>query len=324
MDGVENLVEAKRNENQGMVRLVFALVIISLMVSTIAIILSATSLSKEGTTINVGDAAGSTGGSSAGKLADDVWTFAIGHDGSNVEYLDRTSGTLRGFHVDIVNAVCAQANKNCRLVWDVYGNCWNSRAGEQARGGPGLMGGWYDACTGWFNTYERAITFKFTNPLRKKINGQFVVKQGNPSNFDPTSIGSTQKLGFGDGWSTDEHCLARNSDTISGVPLDSSQVVHYSTREQLIAAILNDEVVAGFSNAHTLLDSGLQQIGPDITNCQRAGGSIMTRMQSTLPDWWNPAFDALKANGAYKDICAKIDNEHGSQRGFAGDVVCLD
>lgn len=66
MDGVENLMEAKRNENQGMVRLVFALVIISLMVSTIAIILSATSLSKEGTTINVGDAAGSTGGSSAG------------------------------------------------------------------------------------------------------------------------------------------------------------------------------------------------------------------------------------------------------------------
>ncbi|XP_041459215.1 uncharacterized protein LOC121410902 [Lytechinus variegatus] len=322
MDG-ETLVMAKSNENQGLIRITIILVIISLMVSTIAIILSATSLSREGTTINVGDA-GSTTGSSAGKLADDVWTFAIGHDGSNVEYFDQTSGTLRGFHVDIVNAVCAQANKNCRLIWDVYSNCWDSQAGQLARGGIGLMGGWYDACTGWFNTYERALTFKFTNPIRKKFNGQFFVKQGNPNSFNPTSIGSTQKIGFGDGWSSDEHCLGRNSDTISGVPLDPSQVVHYGNRNQLIDAVNNNEVVAVFTNAHTLLNSGLEQVGPTITNCQRAGGSIMTPMQSTLPDWWNPAFDALKQSGAYKDICAKLDNEHGSQRGFGGDVVCLD
>ncbi len=44
--------------------------------------------------------------------------------------------------------VCQRANKNCRIVADVFTRCWDSEAGHVARGGIGLMGGWYDACQG--------------------------------------------------------------------------------------------------------------------------------------------------------------------------------
>ena len=44
--------------------------------------------------------------------------------------------------------VCRIANKNCRLVYDIWQRCWDSEQGEVPRGGVGLMSGWYDACAG--------------------------------------------------------------------------------------------------------------------------------------------------------------------------------
>lgn len=44
--------------------------------------------------------------------------------------------------------VCKVANKNCRVVYDVWNRCWDSVSGQVARGGVGLMDSWYDACAG--------------------------------------------------------------------------------------------------------------------------------------------------------------------------------
>ncbi len=44
--------------------------------------------------------------------------------------------------------VCRIAEKNCRFVWDLYDRCWESRVGKSPLAGVGLLGQWYDACTG--------------------------------------------------------------------------------------------------------------------------------------------------------------------------------
>ncbi|XP_071488008.1 uncharacterized protein [Diadema antillarum] len=324
--GTESFImEEKRNRSSsGFDSLKLFLVVLSLLTSIIAITLAASALTRKAeTTVNLGSAPGSESGS-VGKVSPEVWKFAIGHDGTSVEYIDDTTGTLRGFHVDIVNAVCAEAKKTCRLVWDIYSNCWTSEAGQKSRGGVGLMSGWYDACTGWFNTHERALTFQFTAALRKPYNGVFYVKPGNPGGFDPTNIRADQRIGFGDGWSQDEHCLARNSDAITGVPLDPSQILHFKTLAEIVAAVKSNQIDAAFVNENCLGDQ-LEQLGDlIITNCNRGGAAMMAPKDSTLSTWWNPAFEAIRQSGVYADICARIDTEHGALRSFAGPVICLD
>ena len=46
--------------------------------------------------------------------------------------------------------VCRIAKKSCRLDWDDYNRCWESIGDEIEKqgGGIGLLGRWYDACTG--------------------------------------------------------------------------------------------------------------------------------------------------------------------------------
>jgi len=254
----------------------------------------------------------------------DIWTFAIGHDGTNIEYIDDVSGTLRGFHVDIVDAVCAQANKDCRLVWDIYENCWDSQAGQSSRGGFGLMARWYDACTGWFNTYQRALTVQFSDEFRLGLSGIFYVRQGNPGGFDATNIRSGQIIGFVDGWASDEHCLARSGATIQGVPLATSQVIHYPTREALKAAIIGGNVAAGFANTNVYAeDPTVQTVGDAVTTCVKGGGSMMSRMDSSINVWWNPAFAAIKDTAVYQRICDRAATNHGHMPGATGDLLCL-
>ena len=37
----------------------------------------------------------------------------------------------------------------------------------------------------------------------------------------------------------------------------------------------------------------------------------MTRKDTRLTDWWNDAFARMKQTSQYKDICRRVDAEHG-------------
>lgn len=60
----------------------------------------------------------------------------------------------------VVSLVCQEANKKCEIIRDLYINCWDAKAGGPAHGGTGLMGGWYDGCSGkiW---YHKEQTYKY-------------------------------------------------------------------------------------------------------------------------------------------------------------------
>ena len=59
-------------------------------------------------------------------------------------------------NIIVIFQVCRIANKNCKLVFDVYTNCWDTKAGETARGGLGMMAGWFDACGGKYEVQSGA------------------------------------------------------------------------------------------------------------------------------------------------------------------------
>ncbi|XP_030849338.1 uncharacterized protein LOC115918889 [Strongylocentrotus purpuratus] len=308
-------------ENRETVLLVGLLAIISIT----ALVLGVVGLTKsngaspgEAQPVNV-----YTSGSSDALTSNErIWMIAIGHYGSNVEYLDEETYTIRGFNPDIVDAVCSIANKNCKLVYDVYGNCWDSNAGQRPRGGQGLMGGWYDGCSGWVQSFDRLLTFSFTKPFMEANKVGMYAKSGSTLSYsDLTNL----KVGFSDGWAYDEFCLARYTD-IAGSSLRQGQITHFASTERLIEALNSGEIDVIFVSALSQYDSALMRITPsDFENkCLKGGNSVMTRHNNRdFVNWWNDAFDRLVQRGRYDEICKTVSDRHGHIPGRDYTELCI-
>ncbi|XP_070541479.1 uncharacterized protein [Ptychodera flava] len=248
-----------------------------------------------------------------------IWTFAIGHDGTRLEYLDEDLRP-RGFNVDVVNAVCKVADKDCRIVFDLYQHCWQSRAGRLSHAGFGILSRWYDACTGWFATLERIHSVGFTDPFTKPFKAAFYVKTGNPRNFNWTDL-QNWKIAIFDGWASNEYCIQRNSDKIQNADLSEEQIVYHTSRDSISSAINNEEVDAAFVNVNMFTQNEVEKVSDEFDNCMLTGGSMMMWKDSTLASWWNPAFARLKETGQYRRICESADDNHGH---MPGTVLCVD
>ncbi|XP_072036876.1 ABC transporter arginine-binding protein 1-like [Amphiura filiformis] len=299
--------------------------VLALVIGIIAVIMAAVSVSQKETN-NFIIGGGDKGGAQSDAMNDDdrIWVIAIGHAADSVEYIDEISGQIKGFDVDMVNAVCRIAGKNCRFSVDVYTRCWDSEVGETQRGGVGLYSGFYDACTGWYHTYGRDRTFQFSDPFStvEAIEVGFLVKPGNPRNFTYRDIRG-KKIGFLDGHIPDEYCVARQ-DNIQGVPIPPENVIHYPNHEQLVAGIQNGEIDAGFDFAF-LIKSDMVEVIPGFrAQCAIAGQSMMMRKDNTLWEWWNPAFAKLRASPEYKRICQDLLEQHGHIPGPSPEEHCFD
>ncbi|XP_006811292.1 L-arginine-binding protein-like [Saccoglossus kowalevskii] len=301
-------------DGNGGSRILLVLLVVVGVVAVVALVVACISITnKPNMTFNVDD------GDEKSSDKEYIWTFAIGHDGTSLEYIDETGG-LKGFHVDIVNAVCQIANKNCRLIFDLYQNCWDSEVGHFPFAGKGLLGRWYDACTGWFATYERLRSVDFTDEFRSAFPAAFYVKNGNNRNFDWTNIAG-KKIAIFDGWASDEYCIGRNSEKIAGTDVtDPNQFIHYSNKLAILNAINNELVDAAFVNTNMFTQTEAEKVGDDLT-CVRGGGAMMMRKDSTLASWWNPAFTRLKETSEYRQICQAVTDDHGD---MPGTVVCVD
>ncbi|KAJ8030916.1 hypothetical protein HOLleu_27463 [Holothuria leucospilota] len=212
---------------------------------------------------------------------------------------DEETQTVKGYNVDVVNAVCQLAGKNCVLVWDVYENCWTSVPGQRSRGGVGLMARWYDACVGWTNTYDRARTLSFSDDFEKPVDLALWVKPGGTIPNWPSLANA--KLGFLDGWLTDQHCLNQYSDIFS-----------------VNGAFIS---VRPWNNDHPEFELFWQ--APE-NRCVRGGlGMMVQKDQFELLTWWNAAFQRLTATSQYEDICQRLETAHGDLPGLSAEYVCV-
>ncbi|XP_072019636.1 uncharacterized protein [Amphiura filiformis] len=274
--------------------------VVAILLSSVALVVALISSTQNGDTILA-----FTGQEGSNAKNDRIWNIAIGHGQSNYIYIDPISGQLKGFLVDMVNAVCRMGNKNCNLVYDVWQHCWDSEKGQVPRGGVGLMSGWYDACAGWIKSHTRARTFKFSKSLEKPVDYNFVIKTGNPRGFKPTDV-TNMTFGFIDGLVNDEFCLARQT-SIKGSTLSVSQIQHYPLFDAMLNAVLSGEV------GNIDLPPGLQILEDPVMDCSldASGGAIMMRMDNPLLEWWDPLLERLMQTSEYWEICQDVKDEHG-------------
>ncbi len=50
------------------------------------------------------------------------------------------------------------------------------------------MDRYYDGCIGWMQTVNRQQAVKFSSPYNKNFVNSFIVRQGNPGNFNPDDV----------------------------------------------------------------------------------------------------------------------------------------
>lgn len=319
----------KPSGGNGNGKLFLVLVVAAVCLALAAFVIGIVSLAKQSNTtsspsvINVNSPAAQSTQSDADD-DDKVWLFHVGEWDSNLEYIDEESGEVRGFISDIVDAVCRIANKNCRRVFDIYTNCWKNVAGEQGRGGVGLMSGWYDACSGWRPMKERTRTFAFGDSFTRDSTSTFVTLPGNPDDFNWRDL-TGKKIGFGDGYSTSEHCVASaNEGDIVGKDLTPDQIFHYHDFDTMLVALKAKEIDALFLSYGQVDQSpDVEVVSGELDLCKRPGLSAMARFDSKLVEWWNPALAKLVASKEYGEICQDSKDEHGHWPGRDPRELCL-
>ncbi|XP_013398738.1 uncharacterized protein LOC106165178 [Lingula anatina] len=238
-----------------------------------------------------------------------IYTIAVGYDTGPYVYKD-VSGFPIGFIHDLIDAVCLEADMDCRTVTDQSTNCMISERGQPMRGGQGLMGGWYDACTGWLATRQRKQIFEFSKSFLKPLEPHFYAFPG----FNPFNI-TGKKMGLVSGGFTNEACLA-GLDQVAGRDVPHSNIFHAHTPDDLVAMILNRTVDMGFI-MRSVMDikisgTNIQRYPEYPLFCKNAGASaMMTRKDNDFNTKWNEGFEKLVSSGRFKRLCEKAETEHG-------------
>ncbi|XP_013381979.1 uncharacterized protein LOC106152795 [Lingula anatina] len=322
-------------------RNLIVLVAVCAIVAVIAIVIAVVAVSRYSTTPNItilgdqttiggstsgqGSSADSSGRSSGSAVSSSsggrIFTIAIGLDIGALEYRD-TSGYLAGFHLDLIDAVCTEAGMDCRTIWDKHTNCWDTTPGQPSHGGQGLMGRWYDACTGWFRTLERIQVFSFSSSFFKAPISYLYMKTGNAASFPSKNL-ANKKIGFVDGWFSDEKCLSRWTDVTGQDNMTSD---HVNNLENIVAKLKSDEIDVAFVPA-VHMTGYTSRANPEIEQvpwggfyCTLAGNGMMTRKDNDFNSYWNVGFNKLVSSGKFKKLCDAAVVKHGSR----GPLDCVD
>ncbi len=226
-----------------------------------------------------------------------VWTFSTNANRRPQYYLDE-SGNVAGFGVDIVNAVCKNAGKKCQFQVDAFQQCVTNNEDGSFRPGNGLVEGKFDACPGYVISADREKLCAFTAPFLA-TSAHFCVKEGNPANFDPTNLDG-KKITHLEGAYTNEACLQQ-------LGMNGAQFLIAKGIDEAVENVKTGKADAIFSPRTRI--PGLDAV-PGSYNCGE-GVAVMVMPDSTLPEWWNPAFQQLVDSGEYADICEQSVSRHG-------------
>lgn len=222
---------------------------------------------------------------------DKVWLFAVDGLRRPFHFVD-ADGSLVGFDVDVISAVCQIAGRRCEMVLAEFTECTYTFR-DMVFPGRGLMAGWFDACPGYAVTLDRLATFDFTDPYVPS-DASFTVAPGNPKSFEPALDDySSFTLSHLTGAYTNSACLTR-------LRKKFGQIVVARDLPEAKALLLNGTTDVLFSpRGHV---EGLEVL-PARVHCDLGGGGVMVKKGSPLPQWWNPAFRTFRASGQFQQLC---------------------
>jgi len=253
------------------------------------------------TALAAGQAFFSAGGAQK-KHNEQTYLIMFGGDFGAWDHM-QPDGSIGGFNVDLMYAVCEKAGIDCRVVVDLYKNCWTS-TGSTPHGGEGLHGRWYDACIGYLHTVARDNVYGFGEPWTPVHEAQFFVDNADAASYDAADALNGKTVAFQLGWYNDAACVARNGYQLDGV----KEIKAFATNKELYDNTMSGAVDVAFVERDSFLKAkdfdaaGGKFVGKPIFNCAVGGQTVMTRKDSTLQDHWNRGFDKMRVSGQLKRL----------------------
>jgi len=206
-------------------------------------------------------------------------------------------GSLKGFDVDMANALCTEMQVKCKIV----AQDWDGII-------PSLLARKYDAIIAAMSiTEERKKKIDFTGKYAL-IPNKFIAKKGAGLNFDDLT---GQKIAVQRATTHDKYLTDNYGDKVS--------IVRYGSFDEAYLDLANGRVVAVLGDASALEEGVLNKaggeayefVGPSLTDPKWFGdgfGIALRKQDKDLTKKLDAAILSLREKGVYQDIAAKYFN----------------
>ena len=206
-------------------------------------------------------------------------------------------GSLKGFDVDMANALCTEMQVQCKIV----AQDWDGII-------PSLLARKYDAIIAAMSiTEERKKKIDFTGKYAL-IPNKFIAKKGACLNFDDLS---GQKIAVQRATTHDKYLTDNYGDTV--------EIVRYGSFDEAYLDLANGRVAAVLGDASALEEGVLNKaggeayefVGPSLTDPKWFGegfGIALRKQDKDLTKKLDAAILSLREKGIYQDIAAKYFN----------------
>ncbi|WP_139684739.1 ABC transporter substrate-binding protein [Vibrio tasmaniensis] len=206
-------------------------------------------------------------------------------------------GSLKGFDVDMANALCTEMQVKCKIV----AQDWDGII-------PSLLARKYDAIIAAMSiTEERKKKIDFTGKYAL-IPNKFIAKKGAGLNFDDLS---GQKIAVQRATTHDKYLTDNYGDTV--------EIVRYGSFDEAYLDLANGRVAAVLGDASALEEGVLNKaggedyefVGPSLTDPKWFGegfGIALRKQDKDLTQQLDAAILSLREKGVYQDIAAKYFN----------------
>ncbi len=206
-------------------------------------------------------------------------------------------GSLKGFDVDMANALCTEMQVKCKIV----AQDWDGII-------PSLLARKYDAIIAAMSiTEERKKKIDFTGKYAL-IPNKFIAKKGAGLNFDDLS---GQKIAVQRATTHDKYLTDNYGDTV--------EIVRYGSFDEAYLDLANGRVAAVLGDASALEEGVLNKaggedyefVGPSLTDPKWFGegfGIALRKQDKDLTKQLDAAILSLREKGIYQDIAVKYFN----------------
>lgn len=208
-----------------------------------------------------------------------------------------TDGSIKGFDVDMANALCKEMEVKCQIV----AQDWDGII-------PSLLARKYDAIIAAMSiTEERKKKVDFTGKYAQ-IPNKFIAKKGAGLDFDNLS---DVKIGVQRATTHDKYLTDNYGDDV--------EIVRYGSFDEAYLDLANGRIVAVLGDASALEEGVLKKaggdayefVGPSLTNPKWFGegmGIAVRKQDKDLTKQLDEAITSLREKGIYQEIAGKYFN----------------
>ena len=206
-------------------------------------------------------------------------------------------GSLKGFDVDMANALCTEMQVKCKIV----AQDWDGII-------PSLLARKYDAIIAAMSiTEERKKKIDFTGKYAL-IPNKFIAKKGAGLNFDDLS---GQKIAVQRATTHDKYLTDNYGDTVDIVRYGSFDEAYLDLANGRVAAVLGDASALEEGVLNKAGGEAYEFVGPSLTDPKWFGegfGIALRKQDKDLTKQLDAAILSLREKGIYQDIAAKYFN----------------